>query len=113
MDHLMMNSMPLQFIKFVHDTDPLGADSLLDVDFAEIHTKFNTWRLRELNEVDAWPEPDVLNAFRPVLLTERKSKRVNGTPRKIRQVVSFTKETRRLLDSLKEEEADATTVVDN
>lgn len=114
LEHMFQNSIALQYVKYVDDTDPLGAESLIGADFTDLVKEFNSWRLRELNDVTGWSEPDLLALFRPVLTTERKSKRVNGVPRKVRTILAFSKETRQFLQMFTDkEEADATAVVDD
>lgn len=101
LEHMYENSLALQFIKYLDDTDPIGADVLLDMEFTELVKRFNSWRLKEHNELQSWPEPEVLNLFRASVMTERRSKRVNNMPRKVRHVVMFTRETRLFLATLR------------
>ena len=105
LEHMYQNSYALQFVKFVEENDPLRADVLMDMDFAELVQRFQAWRLME-NDLRSWPEPEVLNIFRSALTTGRKSRRVDGHPRKIRYVTSLAKETLLFIDTLRGEEAD-------
>lgn len=111
-EHMYENSYALQFIEHILNTEVLGVSILLDMEFPELVRRFQVWRLMA-NDLNSWSEPEVLAIFRPVLLTERKSKRVAGTPRKIRVITGFTKETLMFIDTMKGEEDVATTVVDD
>jgi hypothetical protein len=106
LDHMLANSRGLQFIAHMELTSPLGAADLMGLDMAEVASKFTSWRVKE-NDLAVWSEPDVVELFRPVLVTERKSKRVGSTVKKIRVVTSFKKETLLFIESLRGEEDDA------
>ena len=110
LEHMFDNSLAMQFIKHVDETDPLGADSLIGMDFSELIDLFRSWRVKE-NDLSSWPEPTVFGYFRPVLSTERRSKRVNGQPRKARVISAFKKDTVAFLATMREEDAHATAVV--
>lgn len=109
LEHMVLNSKPLQFIKYVDETDPFGAESLIGMEFPDVVTMFNSWLLKEMNDINTWAEPDALTAFRPLLMTDRKSKRVAGKSRHVRRVVAFTKDAQMFIDSFKEEDADDST----
>lgn len=114
MEHLFENSIALQYLKHLEDTQPMGAQGLLGEEFVELVKGFNSWRLREMNDVSSWSEPDLIALFRPVLHTERKSKRVHGAPRKVRFVTTFTKETLLFLQTfIEKEEEDVTALVED
>lgn len=111
LEHMEENSLALQYVMHVDNTDPLGAESLIDMRFDDVFNGFCSWRL-QANDLTAWDFHTVLRMFRPVLDTERRSERVNGMPRKIRFVARFSLDTESLLAMQKEEE-DATAVVDD
>lgn len=100
LEHMYENSYALQFLKFLDESDPKGVDALIDEDFSRLVAQFQSWRLHE-NDLRSWSEPEVLNVFRPALLLDRRSRRVNGVPRKIRIITGFTKETRLFIDTMK------------
>jgi phage/plasmid-associated DNA primase len=110
LEHMEDNSLALQFLLHVDQTDPLGADGLFDVAFDDIAQRFASWRLK-MGDMTVWDKNAVLDEFRPVCTTDRKSRRVNGQPRHIRYITGYTKETRELLDNIKEV-ADAIVVDD-
>jgi len=114
LEHMLANSMGMQFIAHLEMTDPLGANSLIDLTAAEMTSKFQSWRIKE-GDISVWSETAVIELFRPVLVTERKSKRIAGTVKKIRVVTEFKKETLLFMESLNEEEENAstTTVVED
>lgn len=113
LEHMHSNSYALQFIVHVDHSDPLGADSLLGIDFAELTARFISWRVSE-GDIASWSEPDVTELFRPSVRIGRQSRRVHGKPRKIKVVEAFKPETTAYLQLLKGEDADAdTTVVDD
>jgi hypothetical protein len=114
MEHMEENSLALLFIVHLEETDPLGAEAaLVGSDFNDLASKFQSWRLKA-NDLTAWDVPALINMFRPVLVTERKSKRIAGksNPTKIRIVTRFKQETLDLLDNLKED-THVTAVVDD
>lgn len=108
LEHMFENSYGLQFIKFIEETDSEGADVLIDMEFSELVQRFQAWRIKE-NDLRPWPEPEVLNVFRPSLYTDRKSRRVGGVPRKVRIITAFTKETLQFIETLRGEDADVDT----
>ena len=122
MEHMELNSKPLQFLKYLHDTDPDKIDELIGTEITQLVSLFNSWKLTQLNDITTWSEPDVVTAFRPVLTVGRKSKRVGTKVEKVRVIAAFTKETLQFLEGflveteevdIIKEEADATAVVEN
>ena len=111
LQHMEDNSVALQFLLYMEQENPLGAEAVFDMPFDEVAQKFSSWRVK-LNDLNVWDKNSVFDEFRPFILSDRKAQRVNGQPRKIRYITGFTKEARDLLDNMKEE-ADATTVVDD
>lgn len=113
LEHLEDNSMAMQFIVYMEETEPLGAEAtLVDMTIDDLTSRFQSWRLK-LNDLTVWDKPVVINMFRHVLHTDRKSHRVAGKtyPVKVRYITRLKQETLDLLASVREE-ADATTVVD-
>lgn len=102
LEHMFVNSLGLQFIKHLEETDPLGATGLVGTDLVELVKKFQAWRIKE-NDLGGWSEPDVLVLFAPLLNIERRSKRVNGQPRKVRVVASLKVEAAAFIDTLRGE----------
>lgn len=102
LEHMHANSYAMQFIAHLEHTQSSGALSLIGKDFGELTKMYQSWRVTE-GDLSTWSEPDVFELFRPNIVAERKSKRVNGKPRKIRVVVGFKPETLAYLESLKGE----------
>ena len=111
LQHMEDNSVALQFLLYMEQEDPFGAEAVFDMPFDEVAQKFSSWRVK-LNDLTTWDKNSVFDEFRPFILSDRKAQRVNGQPRKVRYITGFTKEARDLLDNMKEE-AHATTVVDD
>lgn len=105
LEHMVKNSLGLQFLKYLDESDPLGVDGLMDTSITELTQRFQAWRIKE-NDVSVWNEPDVATLFQPVLSTDRKSMRVNGTPRKVRVVTGLKPEAEAFLETLKGDEDD-------
>lgn len=103
LEHMFVNSLALQFLKQLEETDPLGILGLLGSPHIDLVQKFQSWRIRE-NDLGSWSEPDVQGLFQPLINTERHSVRVNGAPRKIRVVTSLKPEAAAFLESLKGQE---------
>jgi phage/plasmid-associated DNA primase len=102
LEHMFVNSVGLQFLKYVEETDVEGAVGLLEIAMPDLVQRFQSWRVRE-NDLSTWAEPDVLALFNSLVNTERRTKgRVGGTPRKVRVLTSFKPEARAFLDSLME-----------
>lgn len=99
LEHMYVNSLGLQFIKHVAETDPLGADSLIGMSASELAQQYQAWRVKE-NDLATWAEPDVLALFQSLITTERKGVRVDGKPRKVRVLTEFKPEAQAFLDSM-------------
>jgi len=109
LDHMLTNSIALQFIDHLESSGTMGADELLGQEMDEIAQQFISWRVKE-GDLNPWSVPDVHALFKPVADFERKSKRINGSPRKVWVLRAFTHETIQYLSMLKEDD-DATAVV--
>lgn len=106
LEHLFANSLGLQYLKHVEETDTFGAMGLLDQPFKLVLDGFRSWRVRE-NDLSTWSEPDLQALFKPYINTERRSKRDGKRTYKIYKVVSFTAEATAFLESLKGADTDA------
>lgn len=105
LEHMYVNSMALQFLKYVDEDATLELDQFLGEPITDMVAAFRQWRLKE-NDVSTWAEPDVVNLFSPLLNTERKSVRVNGSPRKVRVVESLSVEATAFIESLEGDKED-------
>lgn len=103
LEQMFANSVGLQFLKHVEETDAMKAVGLLGEPVSKLVQMFQSWRLKE-NDLGTWAEPDVVAMFQPLINTERKSQRVNGEVRKVRIITSFKTEAQAYLDSLKGDE---------
>lgn len=112
LDYMYGNSYALPFLEYLQLNDPLGVDTVVGLTAQEFAARFNAWRVME-NDVRFWPMPDVLEMFKPILDTTRKSERVNGAPRKVRYITGFKQEALVFIARYKGDEEDATTVVDD
>lgn len=101
LEQLFANSLGLQFLKHVEDNDPFGVKGLLTTAMPELVGRFQSWRVKE-NDMGSWSEPDVMAVFAPLVNTERRSVRVNGSPRKVRVVTSFKEEAAMFIADQKE-----------
>lgn len=107
LEHMYVNSIALQFLKWLEETDATGVAGMLGSPLHEIVPKFQSWRIKE-NDLGTWAEPDVLALFTPLVATERKSVRIDGSPRKVRVVTMLKDEARAFIESLKGHEDDGT-----
>lgn len=105
LEHMYVNSVALQFLKWLEETDPLGVTGMLGSPLHDIVPKFQSWRIKE-NDLGTWAEPDVLALFTPLINTERKSIRIGGEPRKVRVATSLKEEASAFIESLKGHEDD-------
>ena len=105
LEHMFVNSIGLQFLKHVEESDPLGTKGLVGTEVEALVKAFQSWRIKE-NDLGHWSEPDVLSLFSPIINIERKSKRVNGSPRKVRIIVSLKTEALAYIESLRGDEDD-------
>lgn len=116
LEHMVDNSLGLQFIMHLEETEPLGAEAtLVGMTLHDLTSRFQSWRLKN-NDIGSWEMPAVAALFRPLLVTDRKSGRVKSkaTPVKIRYVSAVKSETLIVLQSMKEDEdTHATAVVDD
>lgn len=99
LEHMYVNSLALQYLKHVVETDPVGINAVIGHSLNELAQSFSSWRIQE-NDLSVWAEPDILAQFAPLLDTERRSERTATGPRKIRVVVSLQDEAKAFLDSL-------------
>lgn len=106
LEQMYSNSIGLQFLKYIEETDPLGVHGLLGAPLGDLVAKFKSWRIKE-DDLGSWAEPDVQALFQPLLNTERRTQRVNGQPRKVRIVVSMKIEAVQFVDTLRGEPDDA------
>ena len=102
LEHMYINSLSLQFIKYVDEKDAAGIASLLDKPITELVQRFQSWRVTE-NDLGTWAEPDVVALFNPLVVTERRSVRTGAGPRKMRVVTALKQEANDFLHSLKGE----------
>lgn len=100
LEHMFVNSLGLQFLKHVEETDALGVDSLIGISLELLAQMFQSWRLKE-NDLSTWAEPDIIALFQPIIDSERKSMRVGEKVRKVRTVSSFKSEALAFIDTLK------------
>lgn len=105
LEHMFINSLGLQYLKYLENYGTTGTRELIGQTMAELTTGFQQWRLKE-NDLTSWPEPDVTALFQPILNTDRQSKRIDGQPRKVRVVTSFKDEAKAFIETLKGEEED-------
>lgn len=110
LEHMFVNSMGLQYMKYLEIHDALGVQTMIGQTLAELTAGFQGWRLKE-NDLSNWPEPDVMALFQPILNTERKGVRVDGKPRKVRVVTSFKDEALAFIETLKGEDDDLEALV--
>lgn len=107
LEHMYVNSIALQFLKWLEETDAEGVAGMLGSPLHDVVPKFQSWRIKE-NDLGTWAEPDVLALFTPLVATERKSVRIGGEPRKVRVATSLKDEARAFIESLKGHEDDGT-----
>ena len=101
LEQMYANSIGLQYLKHLEEVDPFGAVGILGEPVTELVARFQSWRIKE-NDLGTWADPDVQALFGPLIVTERKSVRLDGnTVRKIRMVVSFKQDAAAFIDSLK------------
>lgn len=105
LEHMFINSSGLQFLKHVEEQDPLGTTGLIGTEVTEVVKRFQSWRIKE-NDMSTWAEPDVLALFQPLIVIGRKSKRIDGTPRKVKVVEALKEEALAFLDTMKGDEDD-------
>ena len=103
LEHMYANSLALQYLKHVEETDTMGVAGLIGDSATELCSKFKSWRLKE-NDIGTWAESDVLALFQPLLTTDRKAVRVNGKPRKVRVITGLKAEAQAFIDTLEGEE---------
>jgi hypothetical protein len=107
LEHMFVNSIGLQYLKRLEESDMLGVNGIVGQELSEVVSGFQSWRLKE-NDLSNWAEPDVEALFKPLLNTERKSKRENNKIRKVRFVVSLKQEAQAFIDTLEGEDDDDT-----
>jgi hypothetical protein len=110
LEHMYVNSLSLQFLKYLEESDPLGVKGLLGEPMAKIVPAFQSWRIKE-NDLGTWAEPDVLALFQPLINSERRSVRIDNKPRKVRIATSLKPEASAFIESLEGSEDGGHSVV--
>lgn len=108
LEQMYSNSLGLQFLRHLEDTEAEGAGLLVGKELSELVQRFHSWRVRE-NDLGTWAEPDVLALFQPLLATERKTRRTSAGPRKVRVITSYKNEATAFIESLKGDDDAGTT----
>lgn len=111
LEHMFVNSIALQYLKYAEENEPLGAESVIGTPMHELTQRFQSWRVKE-NDLGTWAEPDVMALFNPLVNTERRSVRTGSGPRKVRVVTSLKAEAQQFLATLEGEEHEAALVDD-
>jgi hypothetical protein len=104
LEYLRVNSMAVQFLEHVETTDPVGADSMLNLSMPDVVKMFKHWRLTVVDDIKPWNPQDVETVLRPMLVTDRKSIRVNSKVTKLRVVTGFTADAIEFLTYLRGDE---------
>ena len=115
LEHMEDNSLAVQFVLHLEEHEPLGAEeTLVGMNFDELVQRFQSWRLK-VNDLTSYDKSTLINMFRPILLTERKSARVTGHqhPVKVRVITKIKLDMQYHLQMMKEGDENATTVVDD
>lgn len=112
LEQMYANSLGLQFLKHITETDVLGINGVIGEPMDSIVARFQSWRVKE-NDLGTWSDPDVQAVFLPLVNTERRTKRVNGSPRKVRVVTSLRSEAAAFIKSLEGEAVDEPTMVED
>lgn len=107
LEHMFVNSTGLQFLKHIEETGALGVAEFLGQPISVLVGTFQSWRIKE-NDLATWGEPDVIALFNPLFNTERRSVRIDGSPRKVRVVTSLKSEAAAFIESLKGDDTDDT-----
>jgi hypothetical protein len=114
LDHLLTNSLAVQYIEHFIASAPLGSQELIGWTTKQLRDDFISWRVR-CNDFNEWNAQAVAGQFAPYLnLSERKSLRVGGVIMKERTVLGFTRAGQQIVDDLTEGVVDGhdTTVED-
>lgn len=109
LEHMFHNSIGLQYLKHLEETDALGAAGVVGEPISALAQGFQSWRVKE-NDLGTWSEPDVVQLLLPLVATERRSVRVHGQPRKVRVVTALKEEALQFINSMKGDEEDDATI---
>ncbi|MGV0949433.1 MAG: DUF5906 domain-containing protein [Azonexus sp.] len=103
-DHMVANSLALQYIVELEQTEPLGAlETLVDMELRDLTSRFASWRLKQ-NDISPWTEEGVKEQFQPYVTFGRKSWRPKGgNPTKIAVITELRPGALSILMTLKEE----------
>ena len=99
-EHTYVNSLALQYLQHVQYTGMLGVQELLDQTATELASGFRAWRIQD-GDLNSWSEPDVRQLFKPLLVFERKSKRIGQTVQKTYVVTGLAPDAITFINSLK------------
>lgn len=112
-EHLVDNSLGLQYLIHLDETETLPVEEfVLGMQFNDLVPQFQAWR-KSFGDSTTWDASALLNMFRPLLITERKSMRINNVPRKVRTISGLTEDAMLVVQSLREDSAHAPAVVDD
>jgi phage/plasmid-associated DNA primase len=112
-EHMEDNSLAVQFLVHLEETDPAGAVvRVVDEPFDTLVQMFKSWRIK-VDDLTVYDKSTVFSMFNPVLHTVRKSARGPGqSVVKVRVITGVKPDMLELLESLKED-INAITVVDD
>lgn len=97
MEHMLTNSLALQFISWLEMNDPAGSSILIGMTASQLTTRFMSWRLSEKDD-KPWSEANVVELFRPQVDYYRSSVRgAGGKPVHVKKVKGFKKSTETFL----------------
>jgi hypothetical protein len=104
LDQMFANSMGLQFLKHLAQTEPMGLDGVLLSPIEDLVDKFRAWRTgSSLMDFNTYSEPDIVAMLLPLVSTERKSVRIGQKVGKARIITSFKAETLAFVKSVEGE----------
>lgn len=102
LEHMYVNSLALQFIKYIIDNEKDGENYFIDLPLDDASERFKSWRVLQ-NDISTWNVPDINVLLMPHFVTERISKRFDAaTVRKVRVIKDFKQEALTFIQTLKE-----------
>jgi putative DNA primase/helicase len=98
MEAMHINSQALQFLQYLEETS--GAATIVGQLFTDVAKSYRAWR-RTKNDMNEWPDAEILIQFSPFITSKRVSHRTPAGPRKLRVVTSLTDQTTDFLETLR------------
>lgn len=99
-EHMHTNSMALQYVMHLENSNPQGADDLIGTELGDLYQHFCSWRLKQ-NDLSVWEDMSVKRMFNDIVDWRRTTKRdpVTQSFKGVYTVTGFKRDALAFLDN--------------